>query len=36
MNTGLNHLAHHLVFGFVTFPLEHFGRKVAVLNRLGH
>jgi len=36
VDTGLDHLAHHLVFGLVTFTLELFGCKVAVLNRLLH
>ena len=35
-DTGLNHLAHHFVLGLVTFTLELFARKVAVLNRLFH
>ena len=34
MDTGLNHLAHHLIFGLVTFPFEFSGGNVAVLNRL--
>ena len=36
MNTDLDHLAHPLVFGLFTFPLEFSSGNITVLNRLFH
>jgi hypothetical protein len=36
VDTGLDHLAHHFVLGFVTFTLEFPACNISVLNGLFH